>query len=148
MGGASGAAAASVGAGGVVTLTNDTNSAFNFGSDAHAEHFFNADGTVDERDNFGVNTQINSGTDWVIPNSAAPGSYRIRHTSAVGDTGAFTPAGVLNTYIALTSNRIYRVTDTTTVFGGQSVTYGIEIDDGSVSQDTGSFTLTADREDF
>ena len=131
-----------------VTLTGDTNSAFAFGSNATAYHFFNNDGTTDEKDNSSANVQINASTDWIIPNSAAPGTYRIRHTSATGDTGAFTPAGAINTYIALTTSRNYFVVDASPTAGGNSVTYTIEIDDGSVSQDTGSYTLTADREDF
>ena len=133
----------------VVTLSGDSNSAFNFGADANAYHFANPDGTFDERDNNNAAIQINVSTDWVIPNGAAPGSFRIRHTSAVGDTGSdWFPAGAINTYISLTVIRAYRVRDQSTFFGGNSVTYTLEIDDGSVSQDTGSYTLTADREDF
>ena len=96
--------------------------------------------------------QINSGTDWIIPNGSAPGSYRVRHSAESGDTGGpWTPAGVINTFLALTSDRAYCVTDTTTGAGGQSVSYTIDIDDGSTIQDSSSalgMTLTADREDF
>jgi hypothetical protein len=136
--------------GGTVTLTGDGNTAFAFGEDSNAYHIANSDGTFDEKDNNSSNTQIHSSTDWIIPNASAPGSYRIRHTTNTGDTGAswWFPAGLINTYLALTSNRTYRVRDNTVSAGGKSVTYTLEIDDGSVSQDTGSYTLTADREDF
>ncbi len=132
----------------VVTLSGDVNAAFNFGANAVAYHFANSDGTFDEKDNTSPVIQINASTDWIIPNASAPGSYRIRHTSAVGDTAWFVPAGAINVYIALTVIRGYRVTDTSPTLGGKSVTYTLEIDDGAVSQDTGSYTLTADREDF
>ena len=140
------------GAADVVTVTDDTNNAFNFMADATARHIWNSDGTLDEEDNLGTPVQINSGTDWIIPNGSAPGSYRIRHSAESGDTGGpWTPAGVINTFLALTSSRAYRVVDTTTGFGGQTVNYTIDIDDGVTIQDSSSalgMTLSADREDF
>ena len=133
----------------VVTLSGDTNSAFNFGANAVAFHFVVNDGTFDEKDNTSANVQIHSATDWIIPNGSAPGSYRVRHTSESGDTGSpWVPAGTINVYLPLTVTRGYKVTDTTPTFGGKSVTYTLQIDDGVTSQDTGSYTLTADREDF
>ena len=131
----------------VVTLTNDSNTAFNFGADALAYHIAGADGKMYEKDNAVANQQINSGTDWIIPNASAPGTYRIRHTSVSGDTADFTPAGTINVYLALTAARNYLVTDTTTGTANKSCTYTLQIDDGTTSQDTGSFTLIADRED-
>ena len=134
----------------VVTVTADTNQAFNFGSDAIARHIWNSDGTLDERDNNNTAVQINADTDWVIPNAAAPGLYRIRHTSATGDTAEFTAAGAINTYIALTSSRTYQVIDTTpTNDGTRSVDYNIQIDDGAGNLlDSALMTLQANREDF
>lgn len=136
--------------GAVVTITNDTNEAFNFSADAVAQHIWNTDGTLDEKDNSNSPIQINASTDWIIPNDAASSSYRIRHTSATGDTGApWVPAGAINTFIAISAARAYKVTDTTATIGGKSVTYAIEIDDGSgTALDSGSMILTADREDF
>ena len=132
-----------------VTVTADSNTAFNVGADAIAYMIWNQDGTRDEKDNALASTQVHASTDWVIPNSAAPGSYRIRHTSATGDTGDWTPAGAINVYFSLSSNRLYSVTDTTTGFATKSVTFNIQIDDGAgnvLSQ--ASQTVTADREDF
>lgn len=134
----------------VVTITNDFNSAFRFGNDAIAYHHFNLDGTVDEQDNVSSAIQINASTDWIIPNGDASSSYRVRHVSATGDTGTpWVPAGAINTWLSFSTNRSYRVTDTTVTAGGQSVVYGVEIDDGGgTALDTGTMTLDADREDF
>lgn len=135
--------------GAVVTVTARTNTAFNFGADAIAYMLWIQDGTRDDKDNLDASTQVLSTTDWVIPNSAAPGSYRIRHTSATGDTAHWSPAGTINVYLGLTATRTYQVTDTTTVATTRSVTFNIQIDDGAgnvLSQ--ASQTVTADREDF
>ena len=110
---------------------------------------WNQDGTKDFKDNTDASTQVNATTDWVIPNSAAPGSYRIRHTSATGDTADFTPAGTINSWLALTSNALYDVLDTTITATVKSVDFDIEIDDGGgTALSSASNTLTADREDF
>ena len=135
------------GGGDVVTLTGDSNSAFNFGADATAYHYANSDGTFDERDNNSTPIQIHSSTDWIIPNGSAPGSYGIRYQNMTGDTGDYV-GSITTTYAALTANRYAAVRDTTTGFGGKSIDYDLEIDDGSVSQDTGAYSLDADREDF
>ena len=133
---------------GTVTVTGRTNSAFNLGANAQATMIWNPDGTRDDKDNTSAAVQVLASTDWLIPNSGAPGSYRIRHTSATGDTGSFTAAGAINTYISLTAARSYYVIDTTIIFGGKSVTFNIQIDDGTTLQSQASQTVTADREDF
>lgn len=136
--------------GATVKVSADTYTAFNAGANAVAYMIWNQDGTRDEKANVAASVQVFSGTDWVIPNSAAPGSYRIRHTSATGDTGTpWSPAGAINTYLSLSSNRLYSVTDTTATFATRSVTFNIQIDDGAgnvLSQ--ASQSLIADREDF
>ena len=130
-----------------VTLSGDSNSAFAFGSNATAYHYANSDGTFDEKDNSSPNIQINASTDWVIPNSAAPGTYRIKYSSMTGDTGDYV-GSISTVYAALTSSRYAAVQDTTIISGGKSITFTLHIDDGTTEQDTGSYTLTADREDF
>lgn len=133
----------------IVTVTSRTNTAFNAGADARAYMIWNQDGTKDFKDNLEAAAQADANTDWVIPNSAAPGSYRIRHTSATGDTADFTPAGTINVWLALTSNALYDVVDTTVLSTIKSVDFDIEIDDGTgTALDSASQTLTADREDF
>ncbi len=138
--------------GDVVTVTDNSNNAFNFMADANAEFLWLADGTLDIRDNFGSPVQVNPSTDWIIPNGSAPGTYRIRHSAENGDTGSdWFPAGLINTFIALTSTRVYRVRDQSTTFGGNQVDFTIDIDDGTTIQDSSSalgMALIADREDF
>lgn len=134
---------------GTVTVTADSFLAFNSGEDAIAYMIWNQDGTRDEKNSTIASVQVFSSTDWVIPNAAAPGSHRIRHTSVTGDTGDWTPAGAINVYLALSSNRLYSVTDTTIGFANKSVTFNIQIDDGAGNVlDQASQTLIADREDF
>ena len=132
----------------VVTLSGHFNPSFSFGSNCYAYHIAGADGKFYQKDNSAAAIQVNTGSDWIIPNSAAPGSYRIRHTSATGDTADFTPAGTINNYLSLTSAATYELVDTTVGPTTKSITYTLEIDDGTTSQDTGSYSLTADREDF
>jgi hypothetical protein len=62
---------------------------------------FNSDGTVDKNAD-GAYTQVDSATDWMTPNAAAPGPYSIRATLDSGDT----PGGPeLGSWHALTSAR-------------------------------------------
>lgn len=82
--------AAYAGAGGLTGdtgLTTQTLTSDSFGAGAQsctAGVRFNADGTVDRLENSGgggdVYTQINSGTDWIIPNDASFRTYWIRAT--------------------------------------------------------------------
>jgi hypothetical protein len=131
----------------VVTLSGGSNNAFKFGANALAYFWFNSDGTVDTQDNTSSPIQVNASTDWVIPNGSAPGSYRVKYSSLTGDTSFFSGT-VGATYTALTSSRYFYVFDTTTTAGGKSATCTAHIDDGTTEQDTGSYTMTADREDF
>ena len=136
------------GGGGVVTLSGETVFAFSFGSQATAEIYLQTDGTVDRRVNFGSFVQVDSGTDWVIPNGDAPGSFRGRFTNLTGDALNFSSATV-NTYRAFTiGNYLCRQIDNSPFAGGQTSNFTLEIDDGAVSQDTGAYVLDADREDF
>lgn len=55
-------------------------------------------------------TQDDAATDWIIPNSAAPGSYEIRCTQNSGDTLDL-GSDALNTWLALTSTRTWQLTN-------------------------------------
>lgn len=133
----------------VVTVSIRTNIAFNFGANALAYMIWNADGTRDDKDNSNSAVQVLSSTDWIIPNSAASSSYRIRHSSESGDTGSFFSYGSINTWYAISGSRTYYVVDTTPGPGSKSCNFTIEIDKGSgTALDTGLCTCTADREDF
>lgn len=135
-------------AGDVVTLSGATANAFAFMSNATAEIFFQTSGIVQRRLNGGSLLQLSASTDWIIPNGSSPGTYRCRHTNPSGDAFNFVSAAV-NVYRAFTVGA-YEIQqfDSSPTAGGQSTTCTIEIDDGSVSQDTGSYTVSADREDF
>jgi len=134
--------------GGVVTLSGENVFAFSFMSQATAEIFLQTDGTVDRRVNFGIFTQIDVATDWVIPNGDSPGSFRARFRNLSGDALAFASAAV-NVYRAFTvGSYVIRQIDNSPFAGGQDTTVTLEIDDGAVAQDNGSYRLQADREDF
>jgi hypothetical protein len=134
----------------VVTVSGESISAFNFGATATAGVYFYTSSTyqgdVRKRAN-NAYTLIDNTTDWIRPETEAPGSYRIRYQSMTGDTG-FVTNSILATYDGIINGDYIYVVDNTIVFGGHSVTFTIEIDDGTTLQDSGSYTLTADREDF
>lgn len=141
--------AAAGGADDVVTLSGGSVTAFNFGATATAYFWYNQDGTVDTKKNSNPVVQVNASTDWVIPNGSGPGAYRCKYSGMTGDTGDY--VGNLSTsYSAISlGNKYLAVRDTTPTGGNaKSITATTHIDDGSVEQDTGSYTLTADREDF
>lgn len=128
-------------------LTNASNSAFKFGSNATAYLYVNADGTVDSKDNASPNQQINSSTDWCIPNAATTGLERVRHEGLTGDTGSY--VGSMSATYSTLGTRYFAVVDSTPGFGGKSVTATVRIDDGSGnSLASALWTVTADREDF
>lgn len=134
--------------GGVVNLDGHNVFAFSFMSQATAEIFLQTDGTVDQRINFSIFSQIDASTDWVIPNGDSPGTFRARFRNLTGDALAFSSASV-NTYRAFTlGNYVIRQLDNTPFAGGTDTTVILEIDDGAVAQDNGSYRLQADREDF
>lgn len=136
-------------AGGVVTLTDASNTAFSFGVDAYAYFYWNTDGTVDQKDNTAAASQINSGTDWIIPNDAASSSYRIKYSGLTGDTGFFGTGGGLSTsYTAMSVTKYAFVFDSTLTAPVKSCDFTVHIDDGTTEQDTGAYTLIANREDF
>ena len=79
--------------------------------------------------------------DWVTPKASAPGTYEARATLDSGDT----PTGTLNTWLALTSNRAWSLTQSTV--GSQQAELTIEIRKGSGSA-LASATITLYAEQF
>lgn len=134
----------------VVTLSGETVDAFSFGSDAKAEIIVDNDGKVYKRTNNGSKVQIDTGTDWIRPVSAAPDDYECRYTGLTGDALDAATSAAQNTWRALTTDYFFVQTDSTTGAGGKSSTFTIEIRKGSSGSAiaSASFTLTADREDF
>jgi hypothetical protein len=105
---------------------------------------FNSDGTVDKRVG-GTYTQIDSGTDWIIPNGDADSTYDVSYTGASGTWSV--QASTEGTWTNLGADRLYYVTAT----GGTGIpksitcTFNIRKDGGSVI-DSASFTCTATSE--
>lgn len=94
---------------GVVTLSGELGI---FGLDTQLVGVrFNTDGTVDKR--IATYTQIDSGTDWIIPNTSASGSYEVmtdNWADTGGSGGGFNAAAAAEgTWIALTANREWNV---------------------------------------
>ncbi len=130
-----------------LTLSGETISAFSFGSDATAQVKVDNDGNVYRRLNNASWVQIDTGTDWIRPTSAAPDDYECRYTNRTGTD----PTGhVEDTWYALTSDFILTLVDTGPAPGGRTCTFTLEIRKGSSgSADvSGSYTLNAEREDF
>lgn len=119
------------------------------GSDANPVGIrINTDGTIDSRAN-GSYTQIDSTTDWIIPNGAANSDYEVRITNVVWTQGsAFTTeAATEDTWIDMSAAREWSVTDTNPSSPGiQDVTFDLEIRYGSSgsAMDSGSYTLLHD----
>lgn len=105
----------------------------------------NADGTIDRYTAENGYEQIDSSTDWIIPNGSASGDYDVRVTS-VFPPGSFTSSpGTDGDWFALSSNREWLLSLTGSSGDSDEVTFTLEIRDGSdVTQDTGSYSLAVD----
>jgi hypothetical protein len=79
--------------------------------------------------------------DWVTPKASAPGTYEARATLDSGDT----PTGTLNTWLALTSNRAWSLTQATA--GSKQAILTIEIRKGSGAA-LASATITLEVENL
>jgi len=107
----------------------------------------NTDGTVDKQVAASY-SQIDSATDWVIPNHLANTSYEVRITSVVwnqsGDGETFSPEwAVAGTWKAVTADAEWGIVQA--VVGIKDVTFTLEIRQGSgATIDTASYTLNAD----
>jgi hypothetical protein len=137
--------AAGAGAAAVVTIGNKTVNAFKFAANATAYIWFNSDGTTDTQQNTSSPVQYNASTDWIIPNEDGGSPYRTKYSSMTGDTGDYV-GSISTVYSSLATNKYFAERRTTA--GQSSVTFTAHIDDGTTEQDTATFTLTADREDF
>ncbi len=78
---------------------------------ARAWVIFNPDGTVDKREGGSV-TQIDSGTDWIIPNIAASSIYEVRFTGLTGDAFNVLSAAADN-WVDIGTGRAWGYTNTT-----------------------------------
>ena len=115
-------------------------------TDAQAKVIFNTDGTVDQND-AGVVTQIDAGTDWIIPNAAAGDGtgYEVGFTGT--PTDAFTTeAAVEDAWVDLSTNRTwgYDTSSDQTLESG-NITFRIRRVGSDIILATGTYNLTATR---
>lgn len=129
------------------------NQATNQGADARQDMIFEQDGERRYRNNNGSRVLLGN---WINPTSEATGNnYQIRWTGATGDTADGGQTTTQNTWHDMdVSDWFLWVIDSTTGFGGKSITYDVEIgqydttvgdQDGIVA--SGTITVDADRED-
>jgi len=76
---------------------------------AGAGFSFNMDGTVDDWDRNSGFTQIDTATDWIIPNSAASSLYEMAYTSFTGDALTTDEFGGVDTWVNMSENREVRL---------------------------------------
>ena len=117
-------------------------------SSAYAGIRFNTDGTVDEYESHGAGTwvQIDSGTDWIIPNDG-PGTYHVR-SQGTPPTDDFTTKAAANaTWIEISTTREWGVEDFTsaieTLVTTGTVTFEISDDAGSTVLASNTYLLSA-----
>lgn len=133
----------------VPSLSGNSNTASNSGANATAEFKVDQDGNMYERDNVGSWVQINTPRDWLRPTSQAPGDWRVRYTNAVGDTADLTVTAAEDAWHSLSGGDfILTLVDSTSGPATKTVTFDLELDrGGGTALESGSYTLTADRND-
>ena len=117
---------------------------------AYAAVRFNSDGTVDEFESHGTNdyVQIDSATDWIIPNTAsADKTYHVRVTGTP-PTDDFTVKPVANgSWVAVSTSPEWAVEDFNADIGVTvamgSVTFELSDDAGSTVIASGTYSLSA-----
>lgn len=135
------ASASAVGGGGAtytVGINNETISKVNTdGTAATASFTFRTDRTVRDQDNAVLDSA------WVS-SGATVGNYSIRVTVTSGST----PTGTVGSWLALSSNRTWSLTDAAGAAGTKSSTLKVEIKDNAsgVILDTATYTMTADSQ--
>jgi len=92
----------------------------------------------------GAYAQVDTSTDWIIPNSAAsgPGTYHVRATLN-SSSGTATRTGTLGSWEALTSTRTWELTKTSTGTATWDLDIEISDDGGSTTLSTALYELTA-----
>lgn len=98
---------------------------------------FNSDGTVDGHSLVSGYYQVDSGTDWRIPNGSGAG-YHVRATLDSGDT----PTGTLSSWLALSTSREWYF-DILTGSKNCNLTIAVSDDGGSTTLDSATYTLNA-----
>lgn len=129
-------------AAGTVTLSGEAVSSSDPGS-ATATIRFTAEGTV-EKDENGTTTQVDSGTDWIIPNVAASSEYQIRYTNFTG-SALLSPPSDEDEWIDLSEDRNFSLFRFSSNPGTSACSFTIEIRKGSsgAALDSATYTLSA-----
>ena len=118
-------------------------------TNATASIRFNTDGTVDEVLTGGT-TQLDTATDWIIPNGAAGDGtgYEVGYTGT--PTDAFTAAAAAeDAWVDLSTARTWRYTTSTPVpwtLQSGNLTFRIRRVGSDIILATGTYNLTATRE--
>jgi hypothetical protein len=129
---------------GTVTLSGETVSEFGVGGNQTAGIDVRTDGTIFDRRTGGY-SQIDSSTDWIIPNGAASSLYEVRVTNVVFGNGSwFTNAAADDAWVFLTEDREWSVRDTDSGASSQNVTFDLEIRyNGGATLASTSYSLIA-----
>lgn len=137
--------AASAG-GAIVSVSGETIGSAGVGSQL-ARLDFLAVGTVFKFETSSGNNQIDSATDWIIPNGAASSDYDVRYINLSGDAFTFSAASE-NTWIDLGSDRSWGYIDSNPapfelLFG--FATFQIRLGPSGPVLDSATYTLAANR---
>lgn len=138
----------SAGGAGVVTLSGQNVVTTGTGlTSAYAAIRFNSDGTVDEYESHGAGTwtQVDSLTDWIVPNSSASeATYHVRvQATPPNDDFTTKPSGasVNGTWVDLSTNREWGVEDFDSGVGTTVSTGNFTVE---ISADGGTTVLASD----
>lgn len=139
------AAMMSEGAGGIVTLSGENIETSEDLGPVAARLWINADGTLDKEES-GVRTQIDSGTDWIIPNAAASSLYEVRFTNLAGSIQAGSTDLTEDVWQSINADFRISTFRSGASGNGQTVaTFDLQIRfNGGPVLATGFFTLTAE----
>jgi len=121
-----------------LTLSGETVYSPSNGSTATAGIRVNTDGTIDSLKN-ATYAQIDSTTDWIVPNSAALSTDEVRVT---GVTGTFTSSpGADGTWFDMSVAREWTAPVGTTI-----TTFTLEVNRaGGATEDTGAYSIESER---
>lgn len=127
------------------TLSGEFVSAWELGAQSTAGIRFNSDGTVDKNDD-GTYSQVDSATDWIIPNASAPSDYQIRVTATPPGNDFTSEPAVPGTWVTLDSNREWQVQTSSPSSFLDTGYFTVEIRKGSGPVEaSGSYRLRAEH---
>ena len=139
------AAIAASSRGASVTLSGETYQPTSSNNPTTGRFIVDQDGNMYRQLNSDARVQIDTGPNWIRPNTAAPGTYEGRYTGVTGDTGSLTATTAVNVWHSMaTSDWTITVSDSDSGVGGKSCTFTLEIRVGSTTLASASYTLGAD----